>query len=224
MVRLSSLRQRRLISIAINKLYLRAADLHLRLSVLFDPPTTDDYREDLSALWSAVRNFLELAFDLSISPGSSINYATNYILQLLLACGFALLKLLNSFFARMINLDLGKRLFMQTVRVIRAISVMQNDLPMRLAEVLAQLWQAGGAGGLPSPTWDGSINDSLQLKVRCRMSMSLVFDSIWRWREEFQVKGRDNLECKIYITQPLELAFVNLNKLRFETQRTQNRS
>jgi hypothetical protein len=38
------------------------------------------------------------------------------------------------------------------------------------------------------------IDDSLQLKVRCRMSMSLVFDTIWRWREEFQAQGRGNLE------------------------------
>jgi hypothetical protein len=38
------------------------------------------------------------------------------------------------------------------------------------------------------------VDDSLQLKVRCRMSMSLVFDSIWRWREEFQEQGRGNLE------------------------------
>jgi hypothetical protein len=145
-----------------------------------------------------------------VAPGSTIKYASNYILQLILACGFALLKLLNSFFANMIELDQGKRLFGQTIRVIRAISVVQNDLPVRLAEVLAQLWQAGGAGGLPSPNWDGSLNDSLQLKVRCRMSMSLMYDAVWRWREEFQVKGRDNLESKSQVSgcaSPIWLTF-----------------
>tara|TARA_R110002060_G_scaffold36060_4_gene46941 strand:- start:262 stop:513 length:252 start_codon:yes stop_codon:yes gene_type:complete len=41
------------------------------------------------------------------------------------------------------------------------------------------------------------VDDSLQLKVRCRMSMSLMFDSIWRWREEFQAQGRGNLEGQL---------------------------
>ena len=29
--------------------------------------------------------------------------------------------------------------------------------------------------------------------------MSLVFDSIWRWREEFQAQGRGNLEGQLHI-------------------------
>ena len=31
------------------------------------------------------------------------------------------------------------------------------------------------------------------------MSMSLVYDSVWRWREEFQAKGKGNLECKLAV-------------------------
>ena len=40
-------------------------------------------------------------------------------------------------------------------------------------------------------------DDSLQLKVRCRHSMSLVFDSVWRWREEYQAHGRGSLESEL---------------------------
>ena len=33
--------------------------------------------------------------------------------------------------------------------------------------------------------------------------MSLVFDSIWRWREEFQAQGRGNLEGQLnYLSSP----------------------
>ena len=82
-----------------------------------------------------------------------------------------------------------------------------NDLPSRLAEVLAQLWRGGGAGsrvvgrgmGEGGGTDGAGGGGSLQLKVRCRMSMSLVFDSVWRWREEFQAKGRGNLECPSFL-------------------------
>ena len=114
---------------------------------------------------------------------------------MIVAGGFTLLKLLNSFFANHIDLDYGKNLFNRTIWAIRSISVTMNDLPSRLAEVLAQLWRGGGAGSRVMPQDDGVMDSSLQLKVRCRMSMSLVFDSVWRWREEFQAKGRGNLEC-----------------------------
>ena len=125
---------------------------------------------------------------------------------MIVAAGFTLLKLLNSIFARHIDIEYGKTLFNRTIWAIRAISVATNDLPSRLAEVLAQLWRGGGAGSRTLPSGNDISDSSLQLKVRCRMSMSLVYDSIWRWREEFQAKGRGNLECKHYL--PTQLALI----------------
>ena len=114
---------------------------------------------------------------------------------MIIAAGFTLLKLLNSFFASQIDLEYGRQIFNRTIWAIRSISVASNDLPSRLAEVLAQLWRGGGAG-LKNPRSENNVlESSLQLKVKCRMSMSLVYDSVWRWREEFQAKGRGNLEC-----------------------------
>ena len=121
-------------------------------------------------------------------------YATNYILQMVVAAGFTLLKLLNSVFASHVDLDYGKILFSRCIWLIRSISVTNNDLPSRLAEVLAQLWKSGGAGSRVVQRGNDIGDSSLQLKVRCRASMSLVYDSVWRWREEFQAKGRGNLE------------------------------
>lgn len=115
---------------------------------------------------------------------------------MIIAAGFALLKILNSFFANDIDFDYGRKLFSDTISAIRMISVKTNDLPSRLAEVLAQLWRSSGAGS--RKTANGGIENtdsSLQLKVKCRMSMSLVYDSVWRWREEFQAQGRGNLDC-----------------------------
>lgn len=114
---------------------------------------------------------------------------------MIIAGAFTLLKLLNSFFATLIDLENGKVLFTRTIHTIRNISVTNSDLPSRLAEVLAQLWRSGGAGLPTAREWKGGVDSGLQLKVRCRMSMSLVYDSVWRWREEFLEKGRGNLEC-----------------------------
>ncbi|KAI9712983.1 MAG: hypothetical protein M1812_006731 [Candelaria pacifica] len=182
----------------INSLHLRAAALHLRLSAFFDSPATKHYRDDLLGLYFATTAFLECALNLE-TPGTGgvLTYASNYILQMVVAAGFTLLKLLNSFFAGLIDRDYGRALFNKTIWAIRAISVRGNDLPSRLAEVLAQLWKGGGAGTKGTGIGNGDVDGTLQLKVRCRMSMSLVFDSVWRWREEFQANGRGNLESAL---------------------------
>ena len=144
-------------------------------------------------------SFLESASSADISAGFQIHHATNYILQMIIAAGFSLLKLLNSFFANQVDLEYGVTLFKRAIWMIRTISVSTNDLPSRLAEVLAQLWSNGGAGSKIPKRINEVTDSSLQLKVRCRMSMSLVYDSVWRWREEFQAKGKGNLECKLAV-------------------------
>ncbi|KAL8810342.1 MAG: hypothetical protein Q9200_002662 [Gallowayella weberi] len=180
----------------ITLLYLRAAGLHFRLSAFFDSPESQDYYLHLSSLWQATTSFLGCVLGLD-TPGGLLPHASNYILQMIIAAGFTLLKLLNSFFADSGKLAHGKDLFMKTIKAIRAISVATNDLPSRLAEVLAQLWKSGGSGLRSGYSQGRSLENSLQLKVRCRMSMSLVYDSVWRWREEFQTKERGNLETAV---------------------------
>lgn len=179
-------------------LYLRAAGLHFRLSAFFDSPESQDYHAHLTSLWQATTSFLGRVFDLD-TVGGLLLHASNYILQMIIAAGFTLLKLLNSFFADSGKLAHGRDLFLKTIKAIRTISVATNDLPSRLAEVLAQLWKSGGSGLRAGQAQAKSLENSLQLKVRCRMSMSLVYDSVWRWREEFQAKERGNLESKLSV-------------------------
>ncbi|KAL8957058.1 MAG: hypothetical protein Q9193_005573 [Seirophora villosa] len=176
-----------------------AAGLHFRLSAFFDSPDSADYQAHLFSLWQSTSSFLECVFNLNKFAGGLLPHASNYILQMIVAAGFALLKLLNSFFADRIKLAYGRELFLKTIQAIRTISVATNDLPSRLAEVLAQMWKSGGSGLRKGHGHDhsGWLADSLQLKNRCRMSMSLVYDSVWRWREEFQAKGRGNLETAV---------------------------
>ena len=135
-----------------------------------------------------------------------LRYATNYILQMMIAASFTLLKLLNSFFASYVDQDGGKMLFNKAIWAIRSISVKENDLPTRFAEVLAQFWKASGAGSKKPIVTTNGTETSLQLKVRCRMSMSLVYDSAWRWREEFQAHGKGNLESMACFSRWLDHA------------------
>lgn len=167
--------------------------LHLRLSAFFDNPVTDSHRQDLLALYVSTTTFLETALSLELPtpsstiPMSILPYAPFYVFQMLLAAGFTLFKIANSFFAAFVDMDYTKQLFNRTLYAVRGISMMSNDLPERLAEVLAQVWKTG-VGGRSTSSVD--LDSSVQLKVRCRMSMSLVYDSVWRWREDFQVRSQ----------------------------------
>lgn len=189
------------------RLHLKAAQLHFRLAAFFDSMTTTGYMDDLMGLWRATTAFLDTVMeDEPASPGSNISnilpYSTNYIGQMLVAAGFALLKMMRSFFAKNIDFDRGKKLFHHTVRAIKATSVLPNDLNWKLAELMVQMWTGSGLDSYDNNSVKRevefdlpmSIDDTLQLKVRCRHSMSLVFDSIWRWREEYQTLGRGAFE------------------------------
>lgn len=193
----------------IDILYLHIAALHLRLTVFFDSPSSPTYRSELSNLYIAastlLKTFLALPPDVGLTDANmgavgdapASPFSTNYIMQMILAAGFTLLKLLNSFFAAHVDGVQGKNLFLSTVSALRAISVQHNDLPLRLAEVLAQLWQASG-GGSPHFYDEQGIkkeaDSTLQLKVRCRMSMSLLYDSVWKYRDQMGASASKNLD------------------------------
>ena len=191
------------------RLHMRAAALHMRLAGFFDSSATPGYMDDLMGLWRATTSFLDevLEVDSVMSPrdhigGQVLLYATNYIQQMLVAAGFTLFKLMRSFFSKTIDFNRGRTLFHRTVRAIRATSVVANDLQWRLAELMVQMWN-GARLEHANPNLNHEddspiqMDDSLQLKVRCRHSMSLVFDSVWRWREEYQALGRGTIEGKI---------------------------
>jgi hypothetical protein len=167
--------------------------LHLRLSVFFDDSSSQNYQLSLNELYNSAKGFLVSAF----ACGKDLKYAPNYILQMILAAAVALLKLLNSFFAQVVDRDAGEELFWSTITAIRDMSVKPNDLPQRFAEVFAQMWKAD-AERTTENIGDG-INDSrLVIKRRSRMSMSHVFDCVWKWREEIQGKVREEkLEAAI---------------------------
>lgn len=154
-------------------------------------------------VYSVSKDFLRCAERYQKSASAGLQFAPNYIMQMMLAAAYTLHRILNSSLAaRIEHEDGGRQLFVSAIHAIRGMRVIQNDLPQRLAEVLVQLWIAGGAGRSGTtpvtdhPSLDAALADpSLKLQVSCRMSMSVVYDSVWRWREEWQGKVRpENME------------------------------
>ena len=195
--------------------YLHAACLHLRISAFFSPSSEPSYQSDLFKLYSAITSFLNACLELNMPTTVSVNAvmtpnsnagsqnitmasATIYLFQTMLAAGFGLLKLNYSFLGQHgLDTESAKVLFRKTIFALRGMSVAENDLAERLAEVLAQVWLSGRVRAEPNEDniGIGEFDDSLRLRVRCRMSMSLVYDAVWRWRQNFQLKGK-SLESK----------------------------
>ena len=202
---------------AIETLYLKCAALHLRLSAFFDKPSAPTYLTDLRGVYIAASSLLTVVSGLSPAVAQ---YMPRYIEQMLLAGAVTLLKLLNSFYSRHVDVAEGKRLFGRTVAVLRGLSVRSNDLPQRLAEVMAQLWttseqkQQASISFLEAAETKPPIDESLQLRVRCRSSLSVLYDAIWRWRQQVGPQGRDDLDTAVEHPTAIaasELALNNTN-------------
>ena len=174
-------------------MYLKAASLHLRLSAFFDKPTQPNYLADLRHVYIAATSMLTAVIDL---PADTLLYVPRYIEQMILAGAVTLLKLLNSSFENHVDVPAGRSLFSRSVKTLRQLSVRSNDLPQRLAEVMAQLWHSSSASEQRMFNGDENSNlkdDGLQLKVRCRSSLSVLFGAIWRWRQQVGQSGREGL-------------------------------
>ncbi|KAF2278927.1 Zn(II)2Cys6 transcriptional activator [Westerdykella ornata] len=202
------------------ELHHRAVSLHLHLYSFFNSEPRLERRDDLLDLYYAATGFLQCVFELQAED--KLKYVPFYIMQMSLAAGFALLKLLNSEFSARLPFDQGRNFVLKTIDAMRKSKVMPNDLLDRLAEVLAQLWKESSRGRSSlhsmsqSPVVgnsnismfnmnpqserresNGMLEDPLGLIIRSRMSMSVVFDCVWRWRES-QVSGAaEQLDAKV---------------------------
>jgi transcriptional regulatory protein LEU3 len=95
-------------------------------------------------LYFAATGFLDRVFKLHRE--NKLLFVPYYIMQMSLAAGFALLKILNSDFASRLPVEQGRKYVLQTVDVLRKAKVWPNDLLDRFAEVLAQLWKESSRG------------------------------------------------------------------------------
>ena len=77
------------------------------------------------------------------------------------------------------NLDQGEETFFLAVRLMRLMSVENDDAPARCASALSRMWTSRHIFNRPDGT------KSPELRVRSRLAMSHVIDCLWWWREEF---------------------------------------
>ncbi len=100
-----------------------------------------------------------------------------------LLAALIILKISRSCLAGRVDLRAGEKAYFATILGFRESSFANDDLPARGAMVLGQLWSSTRVFRRP----DGVV-DGLALRVRSRLSMAIVHDCFWRWKEEFQGK------------------------------------
>jgi transcriptional regulatory protein LEU3 len=94
--------------------------------------------------------------------------------------GFSILKLCRSPLAQHLDLASGEQAFFQAVQFTKNVSMQAGDIGMRTAHIMNDLWNSTRVFRRK----DGRI-DSLSLRLRTRLSMSVSYDMFWYWREEF---------------------------------------
>jgi transcriptional regulatory protein LEU3 len=130
-------------AIDLEELHHGAVSLHLHLYSFFNREARLERRDDLVQLYWSATTYLDRVFKLQ--RDGQLIHTPYHIMQLALAAGFALLKLLNSDFSARLPSE-GRQYVLQTVEALRKSKVETNDLLDRFAEVLAQLWKESSRG------------------------------------------------------------------------------
>ncbi|KAI8649535.1 Zn(2)-C6 fungal-type domain-containing protein [Fusarium keratoplasticum] len=156
---------------ALNVWYLTAAKLHLHASYLLDDATTDGYKDRIITLYLTAQRLIELSIDKATEKTGFCHYCPFFCYQVFTCAAFVVLKILmNGYFRSIIDVSAGTKNLEAAIAALRKISVVNNDLPARLGDVI------GFFCALPDTTVVGGVTiDDLRLRqVKNRMSMSVV--------------------------------------------------
>ena len=162
-------------------LYFNCGRLHINAFYFFEKRDFFDM-EGLAELFSIackVIDNVKTLFQTNNPAGS----CPLYVHRTMTLAAFTVLRISKSPVAPYLDLKSGEKSYFSTIVFLRRSSLENDDLYARGAMILTQLWTSAKVFKKP----DGTV-DSLSLRIRSRLSMSVVFDCFWWWREEFDGK------------------------------------
>lgn len=118
-------------------------------------------------------------------------YGPTFVTKHLHVPAIAILRIARSHLEDQIDVKRGQNAYFAMITYHRKHAVRPDDAFARFSIILAQLWTSSQIFRTPS----GNI-DSLRVRSRNRLGMSIVYDCFWWWRQEFggQVDVFDNNE------------------------------
>ncbi|KAJ4349417.1 uncharacterized protein N0V89_008032 [Didymosphaeria variabile] len=137
---------------------------------------------DVIQLAEAATATMDLICDLEQTLQISLA-CPNAIFQGIQLAGCTILKLLKSYPNELSLVGLQEKdmisAFFSAINICKAISVVNNDIPAKVAEIMRQLWSSNNVYRAS----DGG--EILPLQVLNRQSMNVVFDCLYWWRKLF---------------------------------------
>ncbi len=193
--------------IARSQIYLSAARIHLHSFYLLDDPCVEGYMDRIGTLYQSAYNFVAQSLAIDQEDEASLHHWPFFCYQMFVSASCVILRVLkNGHFDAAVDVDSGKALLNSAILALRKMSVANNDLPARLSDVIAFLYSQRGIRGVP-----GDPPHSLRPRVLNRLSMSVVYDSLWEWREHFRVNRSTEANMAAELTVPVGGGQVNID-------------
>ncbi|KAB5560325.1 hypothetical protein GE09DRAFT_962033 [Coniochaeta sp. 2T2.1] len=149
------------------------------LAFYFLDHVTSQHEQGLVQLYTTACNFLEDATNQHLTTRLA-ELCTMFVERTVMLAALSVFKIYRSNLAPYIDVNAGEKAFFSAIRFCRQASLENDDLGARGVSILSQLWTSQNVFRRPN----GQV-DSLGTRIRTRLSMSVVFDCFWWWREEF---------------------------------------
>jgi hypothetical protein len=132
----------------------------------------------IQILFAASCDLAELAISLD-QDQHFCEYAPLFLIKYLQLAGVLILRLERSVARESLDMSRGKRCYFAIIQMHKKMSVRSDDFWARCSVYLPQMWASRKAYRRA----DGMV-DTLTLRCRSRLGMSVVYDSYWWWRKE----------------------------------------
>ncbi|KAF4433718.1 nicotinamide mononucleotide permease [Fusarium acutatum] len=109
-------------------------------------------------------------------------YASNYYTRMALLAAFCILRIVRSQLKEHIDLRDAQQSLFKAISFVKRRSMQHGDLDERYGMIISQLWSN-------SDSMDTITANGLDLRICSRLFMSVVFDSLWWWRVEYNGQG-----------------------------------
>lgn len=162
-------------SVDVDRIYFLCARLQLAAYHWLGPPSQERTMGIIRSYAAASALITEiLAADASYGV---LSFAPIIYPRMMWTAAYLILKVLNSSYSQHVDCESGASLFHTAAAAIRRCSVEENDLAIRGANILADVWYRRCE----------IIEDRTkepELVTRSRLGASLMFDCLWRWKEQ----------------------------------------
>ncbi len=169
------------VATVINEINLLHAHLQLRCYYFFEDPSLETRKQGLIKAFTTALILVNKVQEVE-KMGHFIRYAPNIFARMLTVAALLLMKIINSSYARYVDIMSGKKAFSDSLAILRDISLESGDLHDRVCHIMEQLWTVHQAVSMERDQ-EPTVN------LKTRLGGSLLHDSLWTWRDVFGGQG-----------------------------------